>query len=115
MGVPLPTFNPDPQNWQARINRARVYTHYCTHQFFLTPQGVLPGLEAIRDIPALLVHGLDDQVCRYESAQKLADTLPQLQLLPVKAGHGMHEPALQTALQQAMAQLYSNLLPTRYR
>jgi proline iminopeptidase len=113
MGVSLPTFNPDPQGWQARISRARVYTHYCTHQFFLSPQGVLPGLEAIRDIPAILVHGVDDQVCRYESAQELAAALPQLQLVTVKAGHGMHEPALQTALQQAMAQLYSNLLPTR--
>ena len=113
MNVPLPDFNPDPQSWQARINRARVYTHYCTHQFFLSPHGVLPGLEAIRDIPALLVHGLDDQVCRYAAAQVLAAALPQLQLLPVKAGHGIHEPALQMGLQQATTQLYSNLLPTR--
>ena len=47
------------------------------------------------------------------AAQVLAAALPQLQLLPVKAGHGMHEPALQAALQQAAADLHSNLLPTR--
>ncbi|MBU0654093.1 MAG: alpha/beta fold hydrolase [Gammaproteobacteria bacterium] len=115
MGVPPPVFNPDPASWQARTNRARVYSHYAVHQFFLPAQGVLPGLEAIRAIPATLAHGLHDPVCRYAGAEMLAAKLPQLQLVTAKAGHGMHEPAMQSALREAITHLYSNLLPTRIR
>ncbi|QTR45063.1 alpha/beta fold hydrolase [Thiothrix litoralis] len=109
MGLSAPTFNPDSARWQRSIHRARVYSHYCAHQFFLSPQGVLPGLEAIRDIPATLVHGVNDQVCRYASAHLLADALPRCQLVAVEAGHGMHETTLQQALQQAATTLHTNL------
>ena len=112
IGVPLPTFNPDPLVWKERVNRAKVHAHYCVNDFFLPCDGVLPGLETIQQISTLVVHGTRDQVCRYSSAQTLATALPQAQLMPVDAGHGMHEPALQRALQTAMAYLSSNLLPT---
>ncbi|MEB4591513.1 alpha/beta fold hydrolase [Candidatus Thiothrix sp. Deng01] len=100
MGVPSSSFNPDPASWQAPINRTRVYAYYATHQFFLPEDGVLPGLEAIRHIPTILVHGLHDQVCRFAGAETLAAALPQLQLVPVNGGHGMHERAIQDALKQ---------------
>lgn len=109
MGLPAPAFNPDPASWQIRINRARVYSHYACRQFFLPPAGVLPGLAAIQTLPLWLVHGIHDQVCRYTGAQMLAAALPHAQLMPVTAGHGLHETALQQALGEAAAALHARL------
>ncbi len=112
IGVPLPAFHPDPQVWKERVNRAKVHAHYCVNDFFLPPEGVLSGLEMAQQVSTILVHGIHDRVCRYSSAQALQAVLPQAQVMPVEAGHGMHEPALQRALQMGMAYLNSNLLPT---
>lgn len=109
MGLPPPAFNPDPASWQARISRARVYSHYACRQFFLPSAGVLPGLGAIQSLPLWLVHGVNDQVCRYAGAQMLAAALPRAQLVPVAAGHGLHETALQQAVGEAAEALYARL------
>lgn len=109
MGLPAPRCNPDPASWQARINRARVYSHYACRQFFLPTAGVLPGLERIQHLPLLLVHGRHDRVCRYVGAQMLATALPKAQLIPVAAGHGLHEAALQQALAEAASKLFQHL------
>lgn len=113
MGLPAPVFNPDASAWQPRINSTRIYSHYCYQQFFLPAQGVMQGLETLRTLPVILVHGLHDYVCRYASAVLLAQHLPNSQLIPVDAGHGMHEPRLQQALLQAAIALHGNLLPTQ--
>ncbi len=112
MQVPLPGFAADHALWKSRIHRAKVYAHYCVNDFFLPTDGILPGLEAIQSLSAVLVHGTQDRVCRFSSAQTLMSALPRLQLMAIDAGHGMHEPAMQRALQTGMAYLYSNLLPT---
>ena len=112
MDVALPRFNPDPHVWQARINRARIHAHYCVSQFFLPPEGVLTDLDRIQHIPSVIVHGIHDQVCRFSGAWTLAGMLPNAQLVPVEAGHGIHESAIQQALNTGIRSLQSNLFPT---
>jgi proline iminopeptidase len=110
MGLPTPVADADAAQWQTRIHRARVYSHYCVNQFFLPPAGVLPNLTALQHLPISVVHGVKDQVCRFASAHALSNALPHTQWCAVEAGHGMHEPAMQNAVQQAASALYTTLL-----
>ena len=112
MGISPPAFNPDSSTWPARIERIRVYTHYAYHHFFLPADGVLPGIDALRHLPIMAVHGLNDKVCRYQNLQVLGHYLPEMGCWPVAAGHGLHEPHLQAALSQAATRLHTSLLAT---
>lgn len=109
MGLPAPAFDPDATHWQARLHRARVYSHYCVNHFFLPPTGVLPNLTTLQHLPISVVHGVKDQVCRFTSVHALTNALPQTQWVAVDAGHGMHEPALQNAVQHAARDLHTTL------
>lgn len=109
MQVGAPSFNPDSQTWSARIARNKIYAHYAAHQFFLPPQGVLDSLDKLGTMPVYVVHGKQDQVCRFAGAKLLNEYFQQYQLLRVEAGHGMHEANLQQGLQQIAQQLYAKL------
>lgn len=109
MGVTPPTFNNDSSTWQARVDRIRVYTHYAYHNFFLSADGVLSGVEVLRYLPIMAVHGLHDKVCRYQGLQALGSYLPEMGCLPVASGHSMHDSHLQDALRQAASHLYASL------
>lgn len=109
MGLPAPAFIADEDFWQTRINSIRIYAHYCFHRWFLPPEGVLPGLERIQHLPGVIVHGLQDNVCQYEGAERLAASLPKLYLKSIKAGHGMHESVMQQAVEQAAEAIYLHL------
>lgn len=98
MGTPPAVTETTPDQRMARINRKKVYAHYCHHAFFLGEQGVFPGLDKLGNIPVTLIHGRHDPVCPLPAAQALMGAIPNAELVAVNAGHGLHEKAIQAAL-----------------
>lgn len=109
MQIGVPSFNPDPQAWIARIARNRIYAHYAANRFFLPEQGVLEGLKKLGQIPVYAVHGRNDLVCQLAGAELLGDYLENYQLLVVEAGHGMHEGELQRGLSKLAQSMHNSL------
>lgn len=109
MQIGAPSFNPDPQAWNARIARNRIYAHYAANRFFLPKQGVLEGLEKLGQIPVYAVHGRNDLVCQLAGAELLRDYLENYELLAVEAGHGMHEGELQRGLSKLAQSMHTSL------
>lgn len=72
----------------AAVALARVSVHFFRHGCFLPEDGVLPGLEALGDIPLRVVHGSQDAVCDVEAGRTLVACWPNSQLTIVEgAGH----------------------------
>lgn len=109
MKIAAPSFNPDPQAWNGRIARNRIYAHYAANRFFLPKQGVLEGLDKLRKIPVYAVHGQHDLVCQLAGAELLGDYLENYELLAVEAGHGMHEGELQRGLSKLARSMHTSL------
>ncbi|MCU7931066.1 MAG: alpha/beta hydrolase [Candidatus Thiodiazotropha sp. (ex Codakia rugifera)] len=80
MGVPLPLYETEKQLRMARIDRKRIHVHYCKHGFFLGDQGVLPGLNALRNLKVSILHAIGDQVCRFSGSETLANALADCEL-----------------------------------
>lgn len=76
---------------------ARIENHYFTHQGFLTSDDqLLKNVPLIRHIPAVIIHGRYDMVCRLQNAWDLAEAWPEAQLQIVEgAGHSTNEPGIQ--------------------
>lgn len=76
---------------------ARMEAHYFANGCFLeTP--LLAGLDRIRNLPAVLVHGRYDLVCPPATAWKLASAWPELDLHLVPDGGHNANPAVSRAL-----------------
>ena len=98
MGVPKASTETDTEQQQKRIASKLVYAHYCHHQFFLSEQGVLPGLNKLKDTPVTLIHGRNDQVCPLSAAQILDKALPNSTLITVDAGHSLSDTEIKRSL-----------------
>jgi proline iminopeptidase len=83
------------------ISVARIEAHYFRHQIFLEPDQLLRGIERIRHIPAVIVHGRYDIICPMKNAHDLASAWPQAELHVVLAGHSAADPAIVDQLVQA--------------
>lgn len=86
---------------------ARIETHYFVNGgFFSTESQLLDGLDAIRDIPAVIVQGRYDVVCPPVTAFELASRWPEADFRVVAdAGHSAFEPGIAAELVAATAQL----------
>lgn len=82
---------------------ARIECHYfVNHGFFDGPQQLLDGIDAIRDIPTVIVQGRYDVVCPMKSAWDLHRAWPQARLEIIDdAGHSSFEPGIVDALIEA--------------
>lgn len=79
---------------------ARIETHYFVNGgFFADENELLEGIDAIRDIPAVIVQGRYDVVCPMVSAWELSRAWPEadLRIIPA-AGHSAYEPDIASAL-----------------
>ena len=79
---------------------ARIECHFFVHGGWFDPADqLLRGVDRIRHIPAVIVHGRYDVVCPVVSAWELHRAWPEaeLQIIP-DAGHSMSEPGIQAAL-----------------
>jgi proline iminopeptidase len=79
---------------------ARIETHYFVNRGFFTGENqLLRGVDAIRQIPAVIVQGRYDVVCPIESAWELHERWPEADLrVVVDAGHSAYEPGITAEL-----------------
>ncbi|MBT8080668.1 MAG: prolyl aminopeptidase [Gammaproteobacteria bacterium] len=74
---------------------ARIETHYFMNGCFLEEGQLLANLSRIRKIPAVIVHGRYDMLCRCKVAWQLAQAWPEAQLrIAPDAGHSAFEPGI---------------------
>jgi proline iminopeptidase len=85
---------------------ARIECHYFTNKGFLSEDGwILKQIDAIRNIPAVIVQGRYDVVCPMVSAWDLHRAWPEAKLIiSPDAGHASREPANARALVSALDQ-----------
>lgn len=81
---------------QMALALARIECHYIMHRGFLLREGqILEGMERVRHIPGVIVHGRYDMVCPVESAWRLHRLWPSAELRIVPdAGHSALEPGI---------------------
>lgn len=93
---------------------ARLECHYFHNACFLDEGQLLARLDRIRHIPAVIVHGRQDVICRPEASHTLAEGWPKAQLrLVAGAGHAMSEPAIAVELLRAVQSLREPCNPGR--
>ncbi|WP_417766789.1 prolyl aminopeptidase [Stappia sp.] len=79
---------------------ARIEAHYFVNGgFFTHDDQLLRGVSAIRDIPAVIVHGRHDAITPMKNAIDLANAWPEAELRIIEdAGHAASEPGIVSAL-----------------
>jgi proline iminopeptidase len=90
-------------NKQFALALARIECHYFVNGAFLTSDSqLLDGLDAIRSIPTVIVHGRYDVICPAENASRLHEKWPESRLVVVPdAGHSGFEAGICHHLVQA--------------
>ncbi len=77
------------------LSVSRGFTHYSMNNFYLKPNEVIDNLGKINHLPAIIVHGRYDVLCRPKSAFELHTNWPGSKLVMVQdAGHGSMEPGM---------------------
>jgi proline iminopeptidase len=86
---------------------ARIEAHYFVNGgFFERENELLDGVERIRHIPAVIVHGRYDVVCPVENAWELHQAWPEARLrIVADAGHSAYEPGITDELVRATDEL----------
>lgn len=81
---------------------AKIESHFYDQHCFMEEDHILNNVEKINKIPATIVHGRYDMICKLEGSQALADDWDscQLQIIP-GAGHSSGEEGVINALIQA--------------
>ncbi|HUQ53838.1 MAG TPA: prolyl aminopeptidase [Gammaproteobacteria bacterium] len=79
---------------------ARIEAHYFVNRGFFTGDNqLLDGVEKIRKIPGVIVHGRYDVVCPIDTAWELHRRWPEADLRIVRdAGHSAYEPGITAEL-----------------
>lgn len=82
---------------------ARIECHYFVHNsFFETDNWIIENIQAIRNIPCILIQGRYDIPCPMKSAWELHRAWPEAELLIIPdAGHASTEPGILDALIRA--------------
>ncbi len=81
---------------------SRLFAHYSKHAFFLDADQLMRNLSHILHLPARIVHGRYDVICRVQSAFRLHRAWPVSKLTIVQdAGHAAFEPGITEALVHA--------------
>lgn len=92
------------------LGAARMFAHYCSHNFFLADNQILANMHKIEHLPARMVQGRYDIICRPKSAYELLQRWPQAELVFVQdAGHTTAEPGIAKYLIKATDNLYSHI------
>ena len=82
---------------------ARIECHYFVNNGFLeSDTQLLDNIDAMRDIPGVIVHGRYDVICPPRNAWRLHQAWPESSLTLVDdAGHSANEPGIMRALVKA--------------
>ena len=99
------------------LSMARISAHYFANNSFIA-QPILTQMNKIAHLPAIVIHGRYDMVCKLENATSLVENWPnaQLQIVP-NAGHSAMEAGITDALCKATSTMadiiYDRAHPTR--
>jgi proline iminopeptidase len=79
---------------------ARIEAHYFVNRgFFSHENQLLDGVDKIRDIPGVIVHGRYDVVCPIDTAYELSRRWPEADFrIVLEAGHSAYEPGITSEL-----------------
>ncbi|PCK03419.1 MAG: prolyl aminopeptidase [Alteromonadaceae bacterium] len=78
---------------------AVIEAHYFVNQVFIEENQILNNIERLHGIPASIVHGRYDMVCRLDNSHKLYSAWPDAELNIIRdAGHSSREPSIVDAL-----------------
>ena len=92
------------------LGLARIEAHYFQHRGFLGNNALLDGIDRIRHLPAVIVHGRYDMVCPIVSADELHGAWPEARYIVVPdAGHSAWEPGIAAALVATMERFKTTL------
>lgn len=89
---------------------ARLECHYFVNHCFIKENHIIERIGRLRSLPAILVHGRYDAICKPAAATALAGHWPELRLQIVPgAGHSAFEPGIIDALVKATDQMAREL------
>ncbi|MFD1007534.1 MULTISPECIES: prolyl aminopeptidase [Oceanisphaera] len=89
---------------------ARIECHYFINNCFIEENYIVRQINKLRQLPAVLVHGRYDAICKPAAATELAAHWPELMLQIVPgAGHSAFEPRIIDALVKATDQMAKEL------
>ncbi len=92
------------------LGLARIEAHYFRNNGFLRDGELLDGVERLRSLPGVIVHGRYDMVCPIATADELHRVWPEAQYIVVPdAGHSAWEPGIRAALVAATERLKAAL------
>lgn len=83
------------------ITYVKIFLHYERQDCFMDEGQILKNIQAIKHIPAVLVHGRYDAVCPFDGAWRLHQALPQSRLVAVPQSNHGFTPDGQLALKLA--------------
>ena len=88
------------------VAMSHIENHFFLNDAFLLAQRQLENLDAIAEIPGVIVHGRYDMICPLDNAQYLHERWPASELLVVReAGHSAFEPGITDALIKATEEI----------
>ncbi|MFP2769189.1 prolyl aminopeptidase [Oceanisphaera sp. KMM 10153] len=94
----------------AALPLARIECHYFINNCFIEENYIIKHLDKVRKIPAVLIHGRYDAICKLGGAVSLTEHWPELMLQIVPgAGHSAFEPGIIDALVKATDQMAKEL------
>lgn len=90
---------------------ARIFAHYCVNNFFMARDQLIHNLHKIAHLPAMIIQGRYDVICRASSAFRLHQAWPGsiLTIVP-DAGHANLEPGITRAIVDAGEHFKTRLL-----
>lgn len=71
---------------------AKLFLHYETKGFFMEKEQMLKNIDAIREIPTIIVHGRYDAICPFEQAWKLHKALTNSEIVIVPQSNHQFTP-----------------------
>lgn len=72
---------------EQQIASATTFLHFWHHDYFLEDNEILRDSKLLRDIPTVIVHGRYDVLCPPQGAARLAQALPQAELVWLPESH----------------------------
>ncbi len=95
-------------NPHTALAMARIEAHYFMNNAFLEENEILEGMDVLKDIPGVIIHGRYDMVCPVGQAFDLHRAWPGSTLKVIRdAGHASSEPGTLAALVQAADDMLS--------
>lgn len=81
------------------VGLARIEAHFFRNNLFEPENALLCGLDRVRQIPAVIIHGRYDMICPIVTADALHNAWPEAEYIVVPdAGHSALEPGIRSAL-----------------